>query len=155
MTTLTGACPQCGATALHPDEQGGILCHQCGASFRPSRLTCAACGAVVDAGADACPACGALLGIAGQVLGQRGQGSSPQFLQRTREQAPALRASGEQSSRERFEAFEDIDRRRERNEATRRAARTVDDRRALGLLGVALGVLVVVLGIALVVTVLR
>jgi len=151
----TGVCPQCGEAALQPDPQGGILCRQCGALFKDSPVPCPACGSEVEANADECAACGAPLGVTAQILAQRAGQASTLWLERTRAQAPALKASGAEGSRERLETLVKIDRRREQQWAKQIAARAVEDRRSLGLLAAALGIFVVVLGIALLVTLLR
>ncbi len=131
------------------------MCRQCGASFGRVMVTCPACGAESTAGAEECAACGNPLGIAAQVLAQRAGQASPIWLERTRARAPELKAAGEATSRERFEALVSVDRRREEQWARDSAARAVGDRRIMGLLAGAAGVFIVVLGIALLVILLR
>jgi len=148
-------CPQCGAAALQADPEGGLICQQCGASFRRAVATCPACGAENPPSAEECAACGTPLGIAAQVLAQRGGQASPIWLERTRAQAPGLKAAGEVSSRERFDDLASIDRRREQRWAADRAARAVEDRRMIRLLAAAAAVFAIVLVTALLVTLLR
>lgn len=123
------ACPACTAPDLDQISKFELLCSYCGSSFSGKPFICPACGWINTEGAEVCPECGEPMNVISQVLSRKDHRGEPQWLSRARAQAGGIKSEEAEASRTRFEALEEIDRRRKAAELSDFEMQKARDRR--------------------------
>jgi hypothetical protein len=109
---MTPACPACTAPDLELVSKIELVCSYCGTSFSGKPFICPACGWINTEAAELCHDCGEPMNVISQVLSRKDHKGEPQWLSRARSQASEIKSEEAEASRKRFEALEEIDRRR-------------------------------------------
>lgn len=114
--SATPPCPACTAPDLKLVSKFKLECDYCGSTFTGKPVLCPACGWINTPGSNVCPDCGEPLDVISQVLSRKEVEGGPQWLQRVRSQAEAIKLEEEEASQRRYQALEEIDRRRKEAE---------------------------------------
>ena len=109
---MTSACPACTAPDLVQLSKFELQCSYCRSRFTGKPLLCPACGWINNNNEDVCPDCGEPLNIVAQVISRQDRSGTPQWLSRVQSQAGEIKSQEEAASQIRYEALEEIDRRR-------------------------------------------
>ncbi len=109
---MTPACPACTAPDLVQLSKFELQCSYCRSRFTGKPLLCPACGWINNNNEDVCPDCGEPLNIVAQVISRQDRSGTPQWLSRVQSQAGEIKSQEEAASQIRYEALEEIDRRR-------------------------------------------
>jgi hypothetical protein len=126
---MTPACPACTAPDLEQVSKFELLCSYCDSSFSGKPFICPACGWINTEGAQICHDCGEPMDVISQVLSRKDHKGEPQWLSRARSQASGIKSEEAEASRKRFEALEEIDRRRKAAELSDFELRRERDKR--------------------------
>ena len=109
---MTPDCPACTAPNLEHASKFELFCSYCGSSFSGKPYICPACGWINTEGAKVCHSCGEPMDVISQVLSRKDHKGEPHWLSRARAQASEIKSEEAEASRKRFDALEEIDRRR-------------------------------------------
>jgi predicted amidophosphoribosyltransferase len=141
-------CPFCQAPQPPLAEGGVVVCEFCGSEFVVTGTWCPRCGTRNGDDAETCRVCGEPLTTIGRVFQRhRDARRPPQFLEYARQQAPGIKRSEGEASRQRMADFNVQESRRLEALGRERRAQAAKDRRLLMIgLGTVGAVVVLIAG---------
>lgn len=136
-------CPACGSTELVENSQGSLECGACGMQLPDGLVQCPSCGNINPEGSARCDRCGEPLEIFAQVISRHVSPGSATWLQQVRSQASEIKGREAEASEVRFQALQDVDRRRQMAEAEAADRQRRKDRQTLIIGIIAFGTILV------------
>ena len=143
MTAIT--CPHCGGQAFTDYGDGLVACQRCYTQFDLNQQQCPQCGSLLSEGSAVCLQCGA--DLRGDLIDRslKEHLMTPQERRRARLSAvKQARAVGEETSRQRMEAWWEQDRQRKEREQAEQMARQRRERRLIAIAAVVLLLIVLI-----------